>query len=964
MNKNRFKAILLSVAVALFAFSTFLAPLAEAIQDPGVSTATKYLEVPLTFTRENPTMVKADGCDTVINIGTEKVECVDVAAGIGVYNYVGEHTPDRSNFSAVVAIDEQTGDVSNPSFGLVGGKLRIYDLTIGRSYKIYVIFDDKNSADIKKLLGQVAEFCKPGSDGVISADEKVARDLKVGLVDACSRYNAEPFLPAAINPAWLNGQQPIAYSKAIMSLSPLSLTAAVPTGTTRAGGTTDDCPIDTADDFRWLACPAYKAGRTAAEGMDRAIQNFLFTPTDQIFTAQMKTAWSSFRTIGVILILLAGLVMVISQALGFELFDAYTVKKLLPRLLVAAIGITLSWPILLFIVSFFNDIGGWTHDLILAPFGSMDPLYTGGSTAAIIGLLVGVAIKGGVIALGAGGLISLLGTMMLALLIGMVVLAVRQAVILMAVLLAPLAIAAYILPGTQKLWEFWKGALLTSLFMFPIIMAFIASGKALAFVLGSMPGATTMHLLAVMVYFAPYFLLPFAFKLAGGLMATVFSIANDRSRGIFDSRREKRKGIRDDRLKRAENNSLWDKNSRIGRRANTMAGWVVDPKGNLQVAGAQHNVPGLRKSGNKILSHIQADTVKQTGEAMKELNDVFGSNDAGYRATGGMYEGMGPATQDKLERAGFFRADRDDSGNLVRDMDGNLQNVTKRHAPHTIKEFEDMANILRTSDKASERIAATSIDGSKGRLATLYSDQEMMKANVEGASLMGLAAHGFANPNDVANVGNIIKAKSGTATAQSITSQAQLYGQKGRPDLKNGYGKLVTQSGDFINGIDDGGRALDLIGSLSQQDVAGAKAAFMKDMEPYYEEILNPPTGQAAAVQAAMASDFNRLDENAKKTFALRQPNEYKQHLRASQAAARAPKAAAMREATIDQLAQWIGPYSGASTDVKVAAQEWARKFNIEGEVTRRSRYVDPSDPTGANRGGGDPGPQPGGGTP
>src|SRR5665647_296295 len=265
--------------------------------------------------------------------------------------------------------------------------------------------------------------------------------------------------------------------------------------------------------------------------MDSTIQSLLFTPTEQIFTPQLKTAWNTFRVVGVVLILITGLVMVISQAIGLELFDAYTVKKILPRLLIAAIGISLSWPIMQFVITLFNDLGLWAHDIILYPFKDLSnlasgSLYTGGA-------LITGGIGVGMVALGVAGILSLLGTIVLALLIGLLVLSLRQIIILMAVLMAPLAIAAYILPGTQKLWEFWKNTFLTALYMFPIIMAFLAGGKALAAAAASVPN-TQMQLLSVLVYFAPYFLLPFAFKLAGGLMATVFSIANDKNRGAFD----------------------------------------------------------------------------------------------------------------------------------------------------------------------------------------------------------------------------------------------------------------------------------------------------------------------------------------------------------------------------------------------------------------------------------------------
>lgn len=301
--------------------------------------------------------------------------------------------------------------------------------------------------------------------------------------------------------------------------------------TTNKDTQSDDCPVGD-EPLRWASCGLITLGQNAAAAMDATIQKFLYTPTDQIFSPQMKTAWNSFRTLGVSLILIAGLVMVISQAMGVEIFDAYTVRKVLPRLLIAAIGIALSWPILQFVVTFFNDLGLWSHDLILAPF----PEGANMSGGAIIGAFLATGAAAGAYAfatMSTGGTLALLGTIVLAALIGLLVLALRQLAILVCVLFAPLAIACYILPGTQKIWKFWKDTLVTALAMFPIIMAFIAAGKAFAW-LASSTDSTEMHLLALLVYFAPYFLLPFAFKLAGGLMATVFSIANDKSRGLFD----------------------------------------------------------------------------------------------------------------------------------------------------------------------------------------------------------------------------------------------------------------------------------------------------------------------------------------------------------------------------------------------------------------------------------------------
>jgi hypothetical protein len=319
--------------------------------------------------------------------------------------------------------------------------------------------------------------------------------------------------------------------------------------------------------------------------------------------------------VGVALILIAGLVMVISQALGMELFDAYTVKKVLPRLIIAAIGISLSWPILQFVITFFNDLGGWANDLILYPFQSLDnnavgSVYLAGSVVAIaVPLTIGI--------LGPLGALSFIATIALALLVGLLVLAIRQLVILVAVLMAPLAIAAYILPGTQKMWEFWKNALLTALYMFPIIMAFIAGGKALAAAAGSVKNSPEMHLLAVIAYFAPYFLLPFAFKLAGGLMATVFSIANDRGRGGFDRLRKFREGQGQKRMG-YYGQRVGDRTMQARAEAVRKLNESASKKGRGRLAGGAMRFAGRQVAG---LGGIEAKMSAINARTGKAIND-------------------------------------------------------------------------------------------------------------------------------------------------------------------------------------------------------------------------------------------------------------------------------------------------------------------------------------------------------
>jgi hypothetical protein len=186
-----------------------------------------------------------------------------------------------------------------------------------------------------------------------------------------------------------------------------------------------------------------------------------------------------------------------------------------------------------FLVSFFNDIGTFTYGLITQPFSSMPLINQGADTKAANVLLTigGAGFLAYLYVIGFIASLSLLGSILLALFIAFFVLAIRWVAIAACIVLAPLAIASYVLPGTQKLWGFWKNTFLSTLIMFPILMALIASGDAMARIATALDGTNAFFI--YIMYFAPFFLFSTAFKLAGGVIGGISQLANDKAGGVF-----------------------------------------------------------------------------------------------------------------------------------------------------------------------------------------------------------------------------------------------------------------------------------------------------------------------------------------------------------------------------------------------------------------------------------------------
>jgi|GEM_PF-3560068 len=397
--------------------------------------------------------------------------------------------------------------------------------------------------------------------------------------------------------------------------------------TTPAGGTgaePDSCPIGTDTPMRWAMCPIYAGMDALATGLDKVIDEYMSTGNDLFEQKQSnyKNAWGTFRTFGISLVVIAGLVMVISEALGIQLLDAYTARKVAPRLFVGVIGIAFSWDLAQFLCFLFDGLGHSAGTVIYQAFNtSAQQTGVGTAISAAVTQLGAVAGAAGyAYLLGPAGLLSLVGTLVLGMLIGFVVLIARQAIIVACVILAPLAIAAYILPNTSKLAKFWWDTFIRMLMLYPIATGLIALCK----VLGKYAGDSKLlfsSAAGLLFYFAGYALLPIAFRLTGGLVATLGGIANDRTRGAFDGLKNRRKAATDatkDRM--SQRSTAWraDKVAALKNLANN------SPDSRLRkfAYGGMARTLGGGKYGN-----IEARASARRAQEGKIINDQIESGD-------------------------------------------------------------------------------------------------------------------------------------------------------------------------------------------------------------------------------------------------------------------------------------------------------------------------------------------------
>lgn len=370
--------------------------------------------------------------------------------------------------------------------------------------------------------------------------------------------------------------------------------------------------------FSWVLCPILDLADGVYGFARDVISDLLYIEPNDVNDTGLKQSWSIMRGLASTLIVLVALVMIASQIFSFEFMTAYTIKKVLPRLVIAAILIQLSWFIFTTLIFIVNGIGAGLYALLTQPFngvGGGDIMDIAGqikasgavgsvfSQATIFTAIVGAgAFAVGSVMVG-GATLSIILTavgVIISILITIFTLIVRKILILLLLTLAPLALVAWILPNTTKYWDMWWKLFSKLLLMFPLIMLLFASGVIAANVFALTGKSDPISYLIILIaYFAPLFLIPSTFKFAGGLFGSLVSAIDKagnkaKGSGMFGYR---------DRAKLSKDNSIWasTRKSRNTDRTNRAINQNAQQlsKGTGFVANAMRRRSGLDDAGRR-----------------------------------------------------------------------------------------------------------------------------------------------------------------------------------------------------------------------------------------------------------------------------------------------------------------------------------------------------------------------------
>ena len=240
------------------------------------------------------------------------------------------------------------------------------------------------------------------------------------------------------------------------------------------------------DGIGWLVCPLMSFAGSLGDASYSAISYFLSIDKG-IFEDQsnggLEQAWKFFRDIANAVFAVIFLWIIFSQISNVGVSN-YGIKKILPRLIIGALLVNLSFYLCKLAVDLSNILGFSLKGVLegaasgvstqSAEVGTFNTLIVGGLALAGVGLFIFLAVS-----------IPTIMALLLALLVVLVILIVRQAAVILLIAISPLAFAAWLLPNTENLFKKWVSMLRGLLIVFPVISLLYGAGKLAGAVLAA-----------------------------------------------------------------------------------------------------------------------------------------------------------------------------------------------------------------------------------------------------------------------------------------------------------------------------------------------------------------------------------------------------------------------------------------------------------------------------------------------
>lgn len=241
------------------------------------------------------------------------------------------------------------------------------------------------------------------------------------------------------------------------------------------------------DGIGWLVCPLMSFAGNIGDAAYSAISQFLSIDPgifkNDSTSGGLKQAWDFFRDIANAAFALIFLWVIFSQISNVGISN-YGIKRILPRLIIGALLVNLSFYLCQLAVDLSNILGFSLKGVLegaasgidtqSAAAGSFYTIFAIGLALTGVGLFIFLAVS-----------IPTILSLLLVLLVVLVILIVRQSAIILLIAISPLAFAAWLLPNTENLFKKWMSVFRGLLIVFPVISLLYGAGKLAGAVLAA-----------------------------------------------------------------------------------------------------------------------------------------------------------------------------------------------------------------------------------------------------------------------------------------------------------------------------------------------------------------------------------------------------------------------------------------------------------------------------------------------
>lgn len=265
----------------------------------------------------------------------------------------------------------------------------------------------------------------------------------------------------------------------------------------------------------WLICPSMSLAGKLADAGYNSVSMFLDISPD-IFKDNpelggAKQAWNFFRDIANVVFVLLFLWVIFSQISNVGVSN-YGIKKILPKLILGAILINLSFYICQLAVDLSNILGYALREVLKEASLRAEPSEIGIIDRFVTVIEKAIVLAGTALFAFLTVSIPMLIWTLVSIGVALLILVLRQAAVILLIAISPIAFAAWLLPNTENLFKKWVSAFKGLLVVFPVVSLMYGSGKLAGAVLSHSSSGIIMQFVALCAPIVPLIATPFVIK--------------------------------------------------------------------------------------------------------------------------------------------------------------------------------------------------------------------------------------------------------------------------------------------------------------------------------------------------------------------------------------------------------------------------------------------------------------------